>query len=141
MAYPNFMEKTFVGGSKITKFMKIFSLESFPLYGMTLEPETSYYLGTFLESVSLVPSISGISIGGPKQSQVNLKKLNWRKMMLNQQSVTRAGGAIWKELPSVNLPKDTFTHLFTQHTIVKEKTAEKPVSGMLGKFYFCRWSC
>ena len=48
--------------------------------------------------------------------------------MLNQQSVTRAGGAIWKELPIVDLPKDTFTHLFTQHTAVKEKPTEKPVS-------------
>jgi hypothetical protein len=73
---------------------------------------------------------SGISIGGPKKSQVNLKKLNWRKMMLNQQSVNRAGGAIWKELPSVDLPKDTFTHLFTQHTVVKEKATEKAVSSM-----------
>ena len=26
------MEKTFVGGCKITKFIKVFSLESFPLY-------------------------------------------------------------------------------------------------------------
>lgn len=49
-------------------------------------------------------------------------------MMLNQQSVTRAGGAIWKELPSVDLPKDTFTHLFMQHTTIKEKPAEKAVS-------------
>ena len=28
------MEKTFADGCKITKFMKVFSLESFPLYGM-----------------------------------------------------------------------------------------------------------
>ena len=28
----NFVEKTFVGGSKIAKFMSVFSLETFPLY-------------------------------------------------------------------------------------------------------------
>ena len=33
MARPNFMEKTFVGGSQTVKFVKVFSLESFPLYG------------------------------------------------------------------------------------------------------------
>ena len=30
---PNFMEKTFVAGSKTVKFVNIFSLESFALYG------------------------------------------------------------------------------------------------------------
>ena len=34
MARPNFMEKTFVGGSKTVKFVKVFSLESFLLYGI-----------------------------------------------------------------------------------------------------------
>ena len=34
MARPNFMEKTFTGGSKTTKFVKFFSLKSFPLYGI-----------------------------------------------------------------------------------------------------------
>ena len=82
----------------------------------------------FLFKFTVFLCLVGVSIGGPKQSQVNLKKLNWRKMMLNQQSVTRAGGAIWKELPTVDLPKDTFTHLFTQHTAVKEKSTEKAVS-------------
>ena len=33
MARPNFVEKTFAGDSKTAKFMKIFSLESFSLYG------------------------------------------------------------------------------------------------------------
>ena len=28
------MEKTFADGGKIAKFVKVFSLESFPLYGM-----------------------------------------------------------------------------------------------------------
>ena len=31
---PNFMEKTFANHHKTTKFAKVFSLESFPLYGM-----------------------------------------------------------------------------------------------------------
>ena len=34
MARPNFMEKTFTGGSKTTKFVKVFFLESFPLYSI-----------------------------------------------------------------------------------------------------------
>ena len=34
MARSNFMERTFAGGSKAVKFVKVFSLESFPLYGM-----------------------------------------------------------------------------------------------------------
>ena len=33
MARPNFEEKTFAGGSKTAKFVNIFSLESFLLYG------------------------------------------------------------------------------------------------------------
>ena len=34
MACTNFVEKTFTGGSKTAKFVNVFSLESFPLYGM-----------------------------------------------------------------------------------------------------------
>ena len=34
MARPNFVEKTFMGGSKTMKFVNVFSLESFPLYCM-----------------------------------------------------------------------------------------------------------
>ena len=30
----NFVEKTFTGGSQTAKFVKVFSLENFPLYGM-----------------------------------------------------------------------------------------------------------
>ena len=37
-ARPNFEEKTFAGGSKITKFVNVFSLESFPLYGTLFMP-------------------------------------------------------------------------------------------------------
>ena len=33
VAYQKFCGETFVGGYKIAKFMKVFSLESFPLYG------------------------------------------------------------------------------------------------------------
>jgi len=31
---PNFMEKTFADSHKTAKFVKVFSLESFPLYGI-----------------------------------------------------------------------------------------------------------
>ena len=59
--------------------------------------------------------------------------------MLNQQNLARTGGAIWKELPKVDLPKDTFTHLFTQHTVVKEKT--ETVSLVCGGNYILQISC
>ena len=36
-AHPNFMEKTFTGGSKTAKYVNVFSLENFPLY-VTLTP-------------------------------------------------------------------------------------------------------
>ena len=35
MARQNFVEKTFMGGSKTAKFVKVFSLKSFLLYGIT----------------------------------------------------------------------------------------------------------
>ena len=34
MACPNFEEKTVIGDFKTVKFVNIFSLESFPLYGI-----------------------------------------------------------------------------------------------------------
>ena len=36
---PNFAEKTFVDGSQTLKSVKVFSLESFPLYGMHIHDE------------------------------------------------------------------------------------------------------
>ena len=33
-AHPNFMEKTFAGGSKTVKFINFFILKSFVLYGI-----------------------------------------------------------------------------------------------------------
>ena len=35
MARPNFVEKTFADDSKTAKFVKVVSLKSFPLYGIT----------------------------------------------------------------------------------------------------------
>ena len=34
MAHPNFVEKTFAGGSKTANFVNVFSLERFPLYSI-----------------------------------------------------------------------------------------------------------
>ena len=34
-AHPNFVEKTFTGGSKTAKFVNVFYLESFALYDIT----------------------------------------------------------------------------------------------------------
>ena len=45
----NFVEKTFVDGSQTLKFAKVFSLKSFPLYGIKgtqqrVYPYTTHYL-------------------------------------------------------------------------------------------------
>ena len=45
-------EKTFADSPKTTKFTKIFSLESFPLYGIHLY--LLYYLIRYLQSLSYV---------------------------------------------------------------------------------------
>ena len=42
MASPNLVEKTFAGGSKTAKFVKVFSLESILLYGMTFLTKDLY---------------------------------------------------------------------------------------------------
>ena len=48
---PNFMEKTFANCHKTTKFAKVFSLESFPLYGMLF----THYDTKNLSYVSMKP--------------------------------------------------------------------------------------
>ena len=52
MAHPNFVEKTFTSGSKTTKFVNIFSLESFPLYG-------SYNIAACMHDHTCLPSPLG----------------------------------------------------------------------------------
>ena len=51
----------------------------------------------------------------------NLKKLNWKRTNLNPSSIERVGGAIWRDLPKVDIPKETFSHLFQQRVVPKEK--------------------
>ena len=65
-----------------------------------------------------------------KGQQVNLKKLNWRRMGLHQPSIARSGGAIWKELPKVEVPKEAFTTLFSQKVVVKDEQAAVSVVSM-----------
>ena len=48
MAHPNFVEKTFIGGSKTAKFVNVFSLESFPLYGNNLSEKLLLYASNFV---------------------------------------------------------------------------------------------
>ena len=50
----NFVEKTFVDGSQTSKFVKVFSLESFPLYGSLQE----IYLGEGHKGLFPSPNIS-----------------------------------------------------------------------------------
>ena len=65
---------------------------------------------------------------GAAQPQVNLKKLNWKRQNLNHSSLARSGGAIWQDLPKVEIPRDKFSHLFAQRAVVKLEK-EGPVSG------------
>ena len=58
---------------------------------------------------------------GGQAGGVSLKKLNWRRQNLNPVSVKRVGGAIWKDLPKVDVPKETLTHLFQQRVVAKER--------------------
>ena len=81
-------------------------------------------------SLFLPPSLSLLHASkgpGPIQPQMTLKKLNWRRQNLSP--LAGSGGAIWKELPKVEIPKEKFCHLFAQRTVVKEK--EGPVSASL----------
>lgn len=58
--------------------------------------------------------------GGKAGGATNLKKLNWKRQNLNPMSMQRVGGAIWKDLPKVDVPKDTLTHLFQQRVVTRE---------------------
>ena len=54
---PNFVEKTFANSHKTTKFTKVFSLESFPLYSMKLktweqDQTQNIYLSTYSSTCS-----------------------------------------------------------------------------------------
>ena len=66
------------------------------------------------------PGVPGLpngltSTAVPKQ---NLKKLNWKRQVINQPFIARAGGTvIWKELPKVEVPHEAFSHLFAQRTL------------------------
>jgi hypothetical protein len=60
---------------------------------------------------------------------VNLKKLNWRQQRLLPMNMQRCGGAIWKDLPRVEVPKETFTHLFQQ----REKESSKKMDAHVEK--------
>lgn len=66
--------------------------------------------------------------GAPRTAATNLKRLNWKHSTLNPASVERVGGVIWKDLPAVDIPKETFSHLFQQKLVIKEKP-EKQVCG------------
>ena len=65
--------------------------------------------------------------GQHSTSAVSLKKLNWKRQALNPQSLQRVGGAIWKDLPKVDVPKDTLTHLFQQRITTKEKPEKQVI--------------
>ena len=54
MAHPNFVEKIFMGGSETVKFVKVFSLESFPLYGISSKKGVYYILIISLQSIMYV---------------------------------------------------------------------------------------
>ncbi len=68
---------------------------------------------------------------GAKSSStaVALKKLNWRGQVLNDTVIKRAGtGAIWQQLPKVEIPKDLYVELFSQKPSLLSQAAAQPVS-------------
>lgn len=71
------------------------------------------------------PPPPGLPGAAAASTAVNLKRLNWKHHTLNPASIERVGGVIWKELPKVDVPKDTFTHLFQQRVIPKEKSGKQ----------------
>lgn len=54
--------------------------------------------------------------GSPSMKRVQLKHLHWKKQMLNSSRVERFG-SIWKELETVEVPKDKFESLFAVKTV------------------------
>ena len=52
MARPNFVEKSFAGGSQTAKFMKVFSLESFPLYSNHVKLYNHDYISTLKNNLN-----------------------------------------------------------------------------------------
>lgn len=63
--------------------------------------------------------------GQPGAAATQLKKLNWKRQALNPTYTQRVGGAIWKDLPKVEVPKEQFSHLFQQRLLVREKSEKK----------------
>ena len=51
----------------------------------------------------------------------SLKKLNWRQQRIDPVFESRVGGVIWKDMPKVDVPVETYKHLFQQRVVVKEK--------------------
>ena len=80
-----------------------------------------------------VPSAAVLDPGTPGTPTTSLKKLNWRKQMLNQASLARCGGAIWQDLPKVEVPKETFSHLFAQRGL--EPLKKKTVRRYAGRYF------
>lgn len=69
----------------------------------------------------------------PAMPKQNLKKLNWKRQVINQPTIARAGGTvIWKELPKVEVPHEAFSHLFAQRTLdIPMKAVDSTVSTAL----------
>ena len=62
-ACPNFVEKTFADGSKPTKFMNVFSLKSFLLYGININFLVCYHLHTQTHFMKLTHKGSNLNMG------------------------------------------------------------------------------
>ena len=59
-ACPNFVGKTFAGGSKTAKFVNIFSLESFALYGVMMSQSHTFLVRPVPSSFIIYFSLSKI---------------------------------------------------------------------------------
>ncbi len=75
---------------------------------------------------------AGLKLPGASKpaAAVALKKLNWRGQPLNDTFIKRGGaGAIWRQLPKVEIPRDVYTEMFSQKpSLLNQAAAAQPVS-------------
>ncbi len=78
------------------------------------------------------PLFAGLKLPGTAKSAsaVALKKLNWRGQPLNDTFIKRGGeGAIWRQLPKVEIPRDVYREMFAQKpSLLNQAAAAQPVS-------------
>ncbi len=82
---------------------------------------------------------AGLKLPGATSSKtaVALKKLNWRGQALNDTFIKRAGaGAIWRDLPKIEVPREVYIELFSQKPSLLNQAAAQPVGLYIIRFVY-----